>query len=87
MKGRDHFGRPRHRWDDNIKINFREIVYHLDSSGSEKGPEGGSFVCVCVYSYQPEGWLDPHTVPAPDAHIHTPMHTHIPAHAHAGTHS
>jgi hypothetical protein len=34
-----------------------------------------------MYSYQPEGWLDPHTVPAPDAHIHT----HIPActYAHA----
>jgi hypothetical protein len=41
---------------------------------------------VCMYSYQPEGWLDPHTVLASDAHTHTPMHTHIPAHAHAGTH-
>jgi hypothetical protein len=49
-----------------------------------------NFLCggiVCMYSYQPEGWLDPHTVPAPDAHTHTPMHTHIPAHAHAATHS
>jgi hypothetical protein len=33
-----------------------------------------------------QGWLDPHTVLAPDAHTHTPMHTHIPAYAHAGTH-
>jgi hypothetical protein len=30
-----------------------------------------------MYSYQPEGWLDPHTVLAPDAHTHTPMHTLI----------
>jgi hypothetical protein len=44
-----------------------------------------TYMCMC--SYQPEGWLDPHTVLAPDAHTHTSMHTHIPAHAHAGTHS
>jgi hypothetical protein len=35
-----------------------------------------------MYSYQSEGWLDPHRVLAPEAHTHTPMHTHIPAHAH-----
>jgi hypothetical protein len=29
-----------------------------------------------MYSYQPEGWLDPHTMLAPDAHTHTP-HTTI----------
>jgi hypothetical protein len=45
------------------------------------------YTYVCMYSYQPEGWLDPHTVPALDAHTHTPMHTHIPANAHTGTHS
>jgi hypothetical protein len=39
---------------------------------------------VRMYSYQPEGWLDSHTVLAPDAYTHTPMHTHIPAHAHVG---
>jgi hypothetical protein len=39
------------------------------------------YLCMCVctyvrtYSYQPEGWLDPHTVLAPDAHTHTPIHT------------
>jgi len=39
------------------------------------------YVCTYVrtyvrtYSYQPEGWLDPHTVPAPDAHTHTHAHT------------
>jgi hypothetical protein len=39
----------------------------------------------CTYSYQPVGWLDPHTMPAPDVHTHTHMHTHIPVciHAHA----
>jgi hypothetical protein len=42
-------------------------------------------VCMCVYSYQPEGWLDPHTVLAPDAHTHTPMHTQ--AHTHKYTYS
>jgi len=26
---------------------------------------------VCMYSYQPEGWLDPHTVLPPDARTHT----------------
>jgi len=36
-----------------------------------------SFVCMhaCVYSYQPEGWLDPHTVPAPDTCVRTHMHS------------
>jgi hypothetical protein len=31
---------------------------------------------VCMYSYQPKGWLDPHTELAPDAHTHTQAHTH-----------
>jgi hypothetical protein len=37
-----------------------------------------------MYSYQPEGWLDPHTVPAPDAHTHTHTHpcTYIYLHMH-----
>jgi hypothetical protein len=37
------------------------------------------YVCmyVCTYvQYQPEGWLDPHTVPSPDAHTLKHMHTH-----------
>jgi hypothetical protein len=38
-----------------------------------------------MHSYQPEGWLDPHTVPAPDAHTHTPMHRQ--AHTHKYTYS
>jgi hypothetical protein len=48
------------------------------------------YVCmyyVCMYSYQPEGWLDPHTVPAPDAHTHTHTCTHIYLHAHMPMHS
>jgi hypothetical protein len=40
---------------------------------------------VCMYSYRPEGWLDPHTVLAPDAHTHTPMH--MQAHTHKYTYS
>jgi len=36
---------------------------------------------VCMYSYQIKGWLDPHTVPAPDAHTRTHAHTqHTPYH-------
>jgi hypothetical protein len=43
------------------------------------------YVCVCMYSYQPEGWLNPHTMLAPDAHTHTHMHTQ--AHTHKYTYS
>jgi hypothetical protein len=25
LKGRDHLGRPRCRWEDNIRMDFREI--------------------------------------------------------------
>jgi len=32
-------------------------------------------MCVCT-----KGWLDPHTVLAPDVHTHTPMHTLINTH-------
>jgi hypothetical protein len=28
------FGRPRHRWEGNTRVDHREIVYGLDSSGS-----------------------------------------------------
>jgi hypothetical protein len=27
MKGRDYFGRPSRRWEDNIKINNKETEY------------------------------------------------------------
>jgi hypothetical protein len=32
MKGRDHFGRPRYRWDDTMKIDAKEIGCGLDLS-------------------------------------------------------
>jgi hypothetical protein len=35
---------------------------------------------VCMYSYQPEGWLDPDRVPAPDVHTHTRAHTYTCMH-------
>jgi hypothetical protein len=25
LKGREHIGRPRHRWEDSIKVDFKEI--------------------------------------------------------------
>jgi hypothetical protein len=27
LKGGDHLGRPRRRWEDNIKMNLREIGF------------------------------------------------------------
>jgi len=37
-----------------------------------------------MYSYQHEGWLDPPTVTAPDAHTHT--HAHV-THKYTCTHA
>jgi hypothetical protein len=37
------FGRPKHRWEDNIKMDLKEIGYGLDSSGSGHNPVAGSF--------------------------------------------
>jgi hypothetical protein len=48
-------------------------------------PAPGVVGSLCMYSYQPEGWLDPHTVLAPDTHTHTHMHTQ--AHTHKYTYS
>jgi hypothetical protein len=42
---------------------------------------------LSMYSYQPEGWLDPHPVLATDVHTHTPMHMHTQAHTHKYTYS
>jgi hypothetical protein len=25
LRERDHFGRPRHRWEDNIKMDLQEV--------------------------------------------------------------
>jgi hypothetical protein len=38
-------GRPRHRWEDNIRMNLTEIVWESvdwNSSGSGHGPVAGS---------------------------------------------
>jgi hypothetical protein len=37
LKGRDHLVGYRHRWEDNIKMDIREIAcrYGLDTSGLE----------------------------------------------------
>jgi hypothetical protein len=45
--------RPRHRWEDNIKMDLREIGLGcgLDSSGSGEGPVAGS----CEHSNEPSG--------------------------------
>jgi hypothetical protein len=40
-----------------------------------------------MYSYQPEGWWDPHTMPAPDARARTHTCTRIYLHAHMPMHS
>jgi hypothetical protein len=46
-------GRSRHRWEDNIKIDIREIRWEsgLDSFGSGWGPVAGS----CEYVSEPLG--------------------------------
>jgi len=38
-------GRPRRRWEDNIKIDFKEmsVVHGLDLSDSEQGQLAGCF--------------------------------------------
>jgi hypothetical protein len=43
--GKRQLGRPRHKWEDNIKENLKEILwerYELDSSSSGYGPVAGS---------------------------------------------
>jgi hypothetical protein len=56
--GKRQLGRPRHRWEDNIKRNIREISVRrgLDSCGSGQGPVGNS----CGHSNEPSssknGW-------------------------------
>jgi hypothetical protein len=35
------FGRPKRRWEENIKMNLREAGCELDSSGSGQGPVVG----------------------------------------------
>jgi hypothetical protein len=43
-EGKRPLGRPRHRWDENIKKKFREIGIdgdELDLAGSGQGPVAG----------------------------------------------
>jgi hypothetical protein len=50
-KPREPLGRPRHRWEDNIKMNLMEVGCGLDPSGSGLGPVAGS----CEHSNVPSG--------------------------------
>jgi len=36
-EGKRPLGRHRHRWEDNIKMDFREVGYGLDRAGSGGG--------------------------------------------------
>jgi hypothetical protein len=36
-EGKRPLRRPRHRWEDNINMDFWKIVFGLDSSGSGQG--------------------------------------------------
>jgi hypothetical protein len=48
-EGKRPLGRPRHRWEDGIRIYLMEIGwgggYGMDSSGSGQGPVAGSCEC------------------------------------------
>jgi hypothetical protein len=41
LKGRDHFGRPRRRWEGNIEINLKDVGWedtdfiHLSQDGDQ----------------------------------------------------
>jgi hypothetical protein len=51
-EGKRQLGRPRHRWEDNIRTDLREIVTgrcELDVSGSEQEPVAGS----CEHGNEP----------------------------------
>jgi hypothetical protein len=39
MKGRNDFSKPRHRWEENIKIDLKEIEWEtVDCSNQAQGP-------------------------------------------------
>jgi hypothetical protein len=52
-EGRKPFGRPRHRWDDGIRINLRDTDWGVKSGFSwiKIGPVAGS----CKYGDEPSG--------------------------------
>jgi hypothetical protein len=53
-EGKRPLGRPRRRWEDGVRMDFREIGLGecgLDSTGSGQGPVAG----CCEYSNEPLG--------------------------------
>jgi hypothetical protein len=55
-EGRRPLGRPRRRWEDNIKMGLREVAgeHGLDQSGSGEGQVASS--CEC--GYEPSGSIN-----------------------------
>jgi len=47
--GKKPLGKPRCRWEDNIKLYLKQIRYGLDSSGSEAGS--------CEHCNEPSGYI------------------------------
>jgi len=46
-EGKRPLGRPRHRWEDNIKMDLQGVGWRDRDAGSEKGQAIGS--CECGY--------------------------------------
>ena len=44
-EGKRPMGRPRRRWEDNIKMDFQEVGYGLDRGGSGWGQVAGTCEC------------------------------------------
>jgi len=49
--GKRPLRRPRHKWENNIKVDLKETGCELDSSGSGDGPVADS----CEHNNQPLG--------------------------------
>ena len=52
-EGKRPLGTPRHRWEDNIKVDLQEerLGYGLDSAGSGQG----QVACSCECGNEPSG--------------------------------
>jgi hypothetical protein len=50
-EGKMPLGRPRCRWEDNVKLDLTEIWFGVDSSGSGYGPVADS----CEHGNEPFG--------------------------------
>jgi len=44
-EGKRPFGRPRHRWEDNIKVDLKEVGCGLNQGGSGQGQMAGTCEC------------------------------------------